>query len=332
MAAENEIDVREEDDGSAVILDPNEPAPKPEPVDPPEGDDEGAPSPDEAAEHAEEEAAAATDAEREAIRARRREERAQKKEHQKQLVSNLRAELDFERRQRQEMAERLANLERRGTSADMAAIDAGINQAQAAEQQLRTVLADAITKQDGNLAAQVTDRLLNVKREQDRLNGLKQNVQRQQSQPAPLAPEMVDQATKWMGRNTWYRPGGNDTDSAIVMLLDTELSRAGFDPRTEAYWQELDRRVSERLPHRKPPAHNPSPSAREVKPARTPVTASGRDSGGAQGSSQGTYRLSAERVQALKDAGMWDDSKSRADAIQRFREFDRKAASGSARS
>ena len=36
-----------------------------------------------------------------------------------------------------------------------------------------------------------------------------------------------------------------------------------------------------------------------------------------------TMTLSRERVQALKDAGMWDDPTKRAKAIRRYADFDR---------
>jgi hypothetical protein len=333
MAAEN-IEIREEDDGSVVVHDPAEQQPPQQQVEPPQNQDGGndedddndeQPSAQEQQEQAQEEANASNDAEREEIRRRRREERKQKKEHQKQVVSELRAELEAERRQRMEMAQRLAAVEQRNTGADIAAVDAAIAQANNAEQQLRAVLADAIAKQDGQTAAQATDRLLNVKREQDRLAGVKQTYQQRQSQPAPIDPDMRGQAEAWMRRTEWFRPNGADFDSRVVQLIDQEVARDGFDPRTPTYWAELDRRIAQRLPHRVKPQAPPQNTQRD-KPARSPVAGSGRDSATARSGS--TYVLAPERVQALKDAGMWDDPQVRADAIRRFREYDKKSAQG----
>ena len=59
---------------------------------------------------------------------------------------------------------------------------------------------------------------------------------------------------------------------------------------------------------------------KSTKPRPT-VAGAGRESGGAD--SGKTYRLSSDRVQALKDAGIWDDPKQRAEAIRRFREYDK---------
>jgi hypothetical protein len=51
------------------------------------------------------------------------------------------------------------------------------------------------------------------------------------------------------------------------------------------------------------------------------VTGSGRESGNSGNS--GSYKLSADRVSALKDAGIWDDPKQRAEAVKRFRDYDK---------
>lgn len=58
----------------------------------------------------------------------------------------------------------------------------------------------------------------------------------------------------------------------------------------------------------------------QAKP-KAVVAGSGRDSGGS--GKTGTYKLSAERVQAMKDAGIWDNPEKRAEAVKRYREFDK---------
>ena len=326
MAAE-ELDVREESDGSAVIVDPSEQTQAPpqqaqeqhedDDTDPP-GD---APSDEETEALAAEEAAASSDEEREQIRERRRQERRAKKEHQKQLVADLKAEVEAERRQRMELAQRLAAIEQRNSSADIAAVDNAIRQIDQFEVQLKDALAEAVKNQNGMAVADITDKMLNAKRERDRLAGVKQSFAQRQSAPPPLAPELASNAQAWMQKNDWYKPQNNDLDSQIVRAIDSQVAQEGFDPRTPAYWTELQRRVEQRLPHRYR-SQNVTTTPKTEKPARTPVTGSGRDSSAAP--AQNTYRLSAERVQALKDAGMWEDPKTRAEMIKQYREFDKK--------
>ena len=53
-------------------------------------------------------------------------------------------------------------------------------------------------------------------------------------------------------------------------------------------------------------------------------TSSGRsDTSGSSVANKNTFTLSRERVQALKDAGMWDDPTKRARAIRNYADFDR---------
>jgi hypothetical protein len=326
MAVED-IDIREEDDGSAVVHDPNDKNAPPEAAEQREehDDDESheQPSPEEAQAQADEEAAAQNDDEREAIRQRRREERKQKKEHQKRLVEDLRAELDAERRQRMEMAQRLAAVEQRNSSTDLAAIDNAAQQWEQAERVLKAKMAEAVTAQNGAAIAELTDQLYTAKRERERLANIKQTFTQRQSAPPPLDASARSLGERWLQKTSWYRPDSNEFDSQVVRWIDNEVANAGFDPRTQTYWDEIDRRIAQRLPHRYRPAPAQPGNNQTQRPARTPVAGGSRDSGA---QSPGTYRLSAERVQALKDAGMWDDPKARADAIARFRDYDRKNA------
>jgi hypothetical protein len=129
---------------------------------------------------------------------------------------------------------------------------------------------------------------------------------------------MVNHAQAWMERNPWYDPAGRDQDSRIALTLDNQLAADGWNPTTPEYWEELEARTQKYLPHRFSGGtinNNDKPRGR-----RSPVAGSGRDSAGSR---EGTYKLSAERVNALKDAGIWDDPKARSEAIKRFREYDR---------
>ena len=48
------------------------------------------------------------------------------------------------------------------------------------------------------------------------------------------------------------------------------------------------------------------------------VAGSGREAS-TPASAEGTYKLSADRVEALKMSGVWDDPKQRAEAVKRYR-------------
>jgi hypothetical protein len=176
---------------------------------------------------------------------------------------------------------------------------------------------EATDAADGLRMAEAMEKMQLAQRRFDELNNIKMSHMRQQRQPPPLDPRLVNQATAWMERNKWYDPTGQDEDSEVVLMLDKRLAREGFDPTTEAYWQELQRRVEKKLPHRRK-------SGNVGARPRSVVSGSGRESSG--GNSAGGFVLSAERVQAIKDSGAWDDPKRRSDMIKRFRDFDKQNA------
>jgi hypothetical protein len=172
----------------------------------------------------------------------------------------------------------------------------------------------------------LTESMLNVRE----LDGFRKRLKRTNDTPeAPqLDPRMVVQASSWMETHKWYNPQGADADSRQVLALDARLSEEGYDPKTAAYWEELTTRVKAALPHR---ARNGGRQASETeyndvgqrKSNRSVVTGSGAESGGVSNdASRSGFLLSPERVQALKDAGIWDNPKSRSDAIRRYREYD----------
>jgi hypothetical protein len=117
-------------------------------------------------------------------------------------------------------------------------------------------------------------------------------------------------AETWLERNKWYDPTATDADSRIALTVDQTLAAEGWNPKTPQYWDELDARLKKYLPHRYVSGHN------KGKPVnKSPVAGSGREEAGSSGS--GGYRLSADRVQAIKDAGAWDDPKARAEMVKR---------------
>ena len=267
--------------------------------------------------------------EREAIRERRRQERANKKVAARQREDGLKEALSQRDRVINEMRERLLQVEQRGVAADAAQIDVAINRAKNATSYFKGIIEEATNKKDGATVADATQRMVQAEREADRLTDVKKtfvNHAQTSNQPA-LDASVKANAEDWVTNNSWYDPSGKDEDSAIVLTIDRRLAGEGYDPRQKSYWEELDKRVKKYLPQKaQESGHNADNSSQE-RPARTPVAGSGRE-GGAGGSRQGgtTYQLSAARVQALKDAGTWDDPKSRSDAIRRYRDYDRQHA------
>ena len=91
----------------------------------------------------------------------------------------------------------------------------------------------------------------------------------------------------------------------------------GWNPATEEYWDELDRRLQKRLPHRYNELRDEAPK----KKPRQVVTGSSRESSVSRSGS--SFVLSPERVRAIKEAGKWDDPAERNRMIQRYATYDR---------
>lgn len=171
-------------------------------------------------------------------------------------------------------------------------------------------------------------RLANVKQ---RLTQAAQQTGRQEN---PSARRL---GTEWLAKRSWYQPDGDGEDTLVARVIDEKLADEGtYDPGTPEYWAELDRRLARRLPHRygKQQAadqdlidddgddnvdDDPKPKNNRGGP---PTGGSGRDAG----SNRRTDNLSAARVQALKDAGHWDDPKQRAKMIKKYENYDRLTA------
>lgn len=253
--------------------------------------------------------------EREAIRERRRQERKHRKEAQREREDTLRRELASRDAIINELRSKVEVIERRNTGSEVAQLENGKKQAAQAYNFFKDQI--RVAGEAGNHAAvaDATEKMIQAQRRFDELSRVEQVFKQRQSAPQPLDPRLANHAQAWMERNSWYDPSGQDQDSEIAMRIDHRLAQEGWDPTTKEYWDELSARVKKYLPHRVN-----SGKIERNKP-RSVVTGSGREN--ASANSGATYKLSSERVQALKDAGIWDDPKQRAEAIKRFRAYDK---------
>ena len=256
---------------------------------------------------------------REAIRERRRQERQQRKERIKEEREMLQRQLAAERESRRQLEERLAVIERKSSGAEAAQVDAALKQADQAYSYYKEQARIAVEATDGRAAVEAQEKMAQVLRRREDLARIKAAMANKQTAQPPLDPRLQSHASEWVKRNPWYDAAGGDPDSEITRAIDTTLAREGWNPATAEYWQELDARVKKYLPHKAAKAHNPGSS--RTRPT-SPVSGSGREAGGSAAKPAG-YTLSADRVAALKEAGMWNDPKARADAIERFRQYDK---------
>jgi hypothetical protein len=262
-----------------------------------------------------------TEDEREKIREARREERKLKKELAKQREYTAKNKISALEKRNEELARRLAHLENGAASLKIAQIDKAVEDEATRVEYAKMKMLQAA--QSGDAAGQVeyleqlTDakqrlqQIQNYKKQQlEAVKSPKQNV------PNPISEEVQRKAQRWLSKNSWFDPQAQDTDSRIAKVIDQELASDGWDPADSEYWEELDNRLSARLPHRytakggKETKRSPGPTAS----SRVANTASAKP---------GTITLSRERVQAIKDAGAWDDVEKRNKMIRAYQSYDR---------
>lgn len=232
------------------------------------------------------------------------------------------------------LMEQQTAMQRRNIGMDMAHIDNELRTAQAQIEEATKIIEEGVAAQNGKAVAQAQQALFNAQRRLDHFSHVKRRfVERPEQSAPPMDPGVARNARAWATKNGWYDPNGGDRDSRRVLRIDQELMEEGdYNPRSQAYWNELDRRVRKEMPHLfeddrggDADRDDDDDDADKGRGGRSITTGSGRDSN-PEGGGKGTYRLSAARVAAMKEAGMWDefqtDPKVRKRMLARFREQD----------
>ena len=315
-----DVAIKERDDGSALaaIDDIDDPF---EGHDDDDVDDNDGPTESSASEDS---SGGESEEDREAIRAARREERKLKKELTKQREVSSKHKISALERRNEDLARRLAQVENTASSFQFAQIDRFIEDEATRVEYTKMKMHQAA--ESGNVAEQI-ELLDHYHEAKNKLTQAQQLKQQQleaarnprNNVPTPVTEAVAQNATSWMQTNSWYDPGAKDTDSRIAKVIDNELAGEGWDPADPEYWDELDNRLKERLPHR---------YAGKTRNRRTGTPSGRSDVSGSYSPTTNTFTLSRERVQALKDAGMWDDPSKRTKAIRNYAEFDRKNRRG----
>ena len=101
---------------------------------------------------------------------------------------------------------------------------------------------------------------------------------------------------------------------SIAKVIDQDLAAEGWDPADPEYWDELDNRLSARLPHRYAAKTGTTPK----RPGPTASSRTANPSGKAN-----TITLSPDRVRAIKEAGAWDDPVKRNKMIKAYAAYDK---------
>ena len=260
-----------------------------------------------------------TDDERERIREARREERKLKKELSKQREASAKHKISALERRNEELARRLAAVENTAASYQFAQLDKALEDEATRVEYAKMKMVQAAQSGDVNGQMEYLEQLTEAKQRLQQVQHYKKEQLEaakspKQNVPNPTTTEVQQNATKWLKKNSWFDPQARDTDSRIAKVIDQELAADGWDPSDSEYWEELDSRLASRLPHRY--------TAKGGSTKRANPTASSRVSN-AGAAKPGTITLSRERVNAIKDAGAWDDVEKRNKMIRAYAQYDR---------
>jgi len=261
-----------------------------------------------------------TNEDREKIREARREERRLKKELNKQRDATARNKISALERRNAELAERLVKVENASASYQFVQIDKAIEDEATRVEYAKMKMLQAAQENDAPGQMEYLEQLTDAKQRLQQAKYYKKQQLEQarapkQNVPNEISTEVQRNATQWLKKNSWYDPQARDTDSRIAKVIDQELAQDGWDPSDSEYWEELDNRLSSRLPHR-----YTSKGGQQTR--RAGPTASSRVANTTSARS-GTITLSPQRVQAIKDAGAWDDVEKRNKMIRAYASYDR---------
>lgn len=250
-----------------------------------------------------------------------RDSRVKRRQLQKVAKERAQRELDFLRQQNSELMRRMSAVEGNTLSQNAASIAAQMQQALNEAQQAEAILAKAVEAGNGDDVAQALRIRDDARARAGQLNAYKQRVEtaaKQATQPQ-VDPRVGNYAQQWLQANPWYDPSGRDEDSAVTKAIDNAMARDGWNPASEEYWHELTRRVANRL----------SPAETESAPRsngrrKAPPTGNSREY--APATTKNEVVVTADRKQAMIDAGVWDDPVARKRYLKAYQEYDRNAA------
>jgi len=189
----------------------------------------------------------------------RRTSHKSRRQRKKEAEARLRLERDFLEKRNEalerKLAETLKGTDERIGAVEKSNLDQRIAQAKGIIKKAETVIADAITNQKGDEAAEATrirdewrDHLKDL--ETSRVSMDEEDKEGKEHKPPPANPRVVAQAQKWHQKNSWYDFQNRDLDSKVVSLIDQQVAQEGYDPMTEEYWDEVTKRAKALIPHR----------------------------------------------------------------------------------
>lgn len=258
-----------------------------------------------------------------------RKRRQERRTRQKIARENAERELRFLRDQNAVMLQRLSAVEGHALTMNEQTLDQRAQAARTEVRQAEMIIARAIEAGNGEdvaTAMRLRDEALQRAQQLEAAKGQVAQVREQHVQQSAATagpdPRVASLAQQWMEANDWYDPKGGDEDSQVVNTVDAQLVREGFNPAEMNYWQELTKRVGQKLAPELQSSTQSKPSTKEEKEDRkAPPVGSQREH--APKSTRNEIYVTPERKQAMIDAGIWDDPARRNRMLKAYQSYDR---------
>lgn len=239
---------------------------------------------------------------------KKREKRREERKLRKQRREEERAELEELRAEVRALKNGQTVAEQRSITSEYRQIEGALAEAKAQQQEAERLQQQAKDEKNWGAHAEALEAVLQAKDRVTRLTGMRnqyaEQIRRQRDQPA-ASPEIERRATTWRSKNRWYDPNASDEDSKIAAAVDNQLANEGYNPATDRFWKELDRRLAKRLPHRvKLGKEEAEDLDSDLDEEQSPTSGSGRERSASSGKK--TYRISAARRASLIDEGILD--------------------------
>ena len=114
----------------------------------------------------------------------------------------------------------------------------------------------------------------------------RQPIQQPQQPPPPPDPKAED----WAEKNKWF--GEDEPMTLTSFSIHRKLMEEGFDPQSDMYYNEIDKRMKETFPHKFEQVSTPNQTVASV------------NRGGQVGARKGTVRLTPSQVAIAKKLGV----------------------------
>ncbi len=272
----------------------------------------------------------------ETVEEKRERRRRERKLKNSRNYANAR-EAEALRRENAEIKKHLAELQsmtgefsKREAIRDEQQIDTAISSQKSLYATAERQFTKAIAEGDGAAAAEAQRIMGDAQNKYNQLTNLKtthENNRRtaeiQKKEPVQQKDTRLQQVyiNRFLTKNDWFDPAGTDEDSKRAKEIDNEVAREGFDPNTKEYWDEVEDRLRDEIPH----VFRDEGVRRTVQAKPRPRQTNGSigaDSGSSN-SKPNSIKIPERVVKMAKDAGQWDDPKMRQIFVKNWKEQNR---------